>query len=169
MREIERLLPSAEMGVYGPAHEKPEDGGLYPLEEEGTYGKVPRRPHSGRWTGPQKYVKREKKTKMYASYAISDKCELHSIQLDRYDSRKKMRAKRTPSTQSLRATSAPPDFQKKEEVVETEEVPERGRSAPPDAPEVDVDELDMLSRLKLSKEVEEDTAQSLRSVLGEDQ
>ena len=65
-----RLLPSLEMGVYTSGPLRPEDGGLYPLEEEGTYGKVPRRPHPGKWTGPDTYVKRERKTKMYASYAI---------------------------------------------------------------------------------------------------
>jgi len=36
------------MGVYTSGPLRPEDGGLYPLEEEGTYGRVPRRPHPGK-------------------------------------------------------------------------------------------------------------------------
>ena len=58
------------MGVYTSGPLRPEDGGVYPLEEEGTYGRVPRRPHPGKWSGPDTYLKRERKTKMYASYAI---------------------------------------------------------------------------------------------------
>ena len=36
------------MGVYTSGPLRPEDGGVYPLEEEGTYGRVPRRPHPGK-------------------------------------------------------------------------------------------------------------------------
>ena len=60
------------MGEYTTCLSRPDDGGLYPLEEEGTYGRVPKKEHQGKWTGPQPYVKRERKPKMYASYAISN-------------------------------------------------------------------------------------------------
>ena len=59
------------------------------LEEEGTYGTVPKKVHAAKWAEPEPYVKRERKTKMYASYAISDKCELHALVLDKYDRRVK--------------------------------------------------------------------------------
>merc|ERR1711990_281972 len=84
MEDWERLIPAANMGEYEPPRERPEDGGLYPLNAEGTYGRVPKNRNPGRWQELLKYQKREKKPKLYASYAISDKCELHSLVLDKY-------------------------------------------------------------------------------------
>ena len=155
------------MGEYTPGLSRPEDGGLYPLEEEGTYGRVPKKEYQGKWTGPLPYVKRERKPKMYASYAISDKCELHALVLDKYDRRAKQQASCSTETssRSSRAVSAPPEFQqsfdKKIKPIE------RRPSLPPFQKNDDRDELDMLSKLKLSREVEEDTSVSLRSLLGE--
>jgi len=162
MREVQRLLPSLEMGEYSPAQERPEDGGLYPLEEEGTYGRVPKRKSVGRWTAPQGYVRRERRTKMYASYAISDKCELHSLLLDKYDRRS---SKPRNQGRNSRAASAPPEYQK-----EDLEQNQRGQSLPPklEGSVGNLDTLDMINRLKLSKEVEEDTRETLRSILGEE-
>merc|ERR1719154_140024 len=120
MREVQRLLPSLEMGQYTPGHHRPEEGGLYPLEEEGTYGKVPKKVHTAKWAEPEPYVKRERKTKMYASYAISDKCELHALLLDKYDRRLKQGSQRSraPSVRSSRAASAPPEYEKAKEEKE---------------------------------------------------
>ena len=42
-----RLLPSLTVGEYGPAVERPEEGGLYPLEEEGKYGAKPKQKYPG--------------------------------------------------------------------------------------------------------------------------
>ena len=159
------------MGEYSPAQERPEDGGLYPLEEEGTYGRVPKRRTAGRWSSPQAYVRRERRTKMYASYAISDKCELHSLLLDKYDRRSshdKRPYHEKSQTREGRATSAPPEYQNKEK--EAPEQNQRGESLPPSVGEMsgDIEDLDMINKLKLSKEVEVDTMESLRSVLGEE-
>ena len=101
------------MGEYTPGLSRPEDGGLYPLEEEGTYGRVPKKEYQGKWTGPLPYVKRERKPKMYASYSISDKCELHALVLDKYDRRAKQQScgSTETSSRSSRAVSAPPEFE----------------------------------------------------------
>ena len=115
------------MGEYTTGHHRPDDGGLYPLEEEGTYGRVPKKVHAAKWAEPEPYVKRERKTKMYASYAISDKCELHALVLDKYDRRSP--TSRAPPARSSRAASAPPEYQKAE--VEKEYLNERGQSLPP--------------------------------------
>ena len=53
-----RLIPSVNVGEYGPGPERPDDGGLYPLEEAGTYGPVPKVKHPGKWSLPQPYVPR---------------------------------------------------------------------------------------------------------------
>merc|ERR550519_224892 len=74
MREVTRLLPSLTVGEYGPAADRPDDGGLYPLEEEGQYGAVPKLKSPGKWKPPQQYVPREKKPKVYASYNICECC-----------------------------------------------------------------------------------------------
>ena len=155
------------MGQYTPGHHRPDEGGLYPLEEEGTYGRVPKKVHAAKWAEPEPYVKRERKTKMYASYAISDKCELHALLLDKYDRRLKQRSQRSPapSARSSRAASAPPEFKKAEEQKEC--LNERGQSLPPKLVHDVTEDLNMLSTLQLAREVEEDTAGSLRSVLGE--
>merc|ERR1712088_713974 len=48
MKDWERLIPAANMGEYEPPRERPEDGGLYPLNAEGTYGRVPKNRNPGR-------------------------------------------------------------------------------------------------------------------------
>merc|ERR1712088_392774 len=109
MKDWERLIPAANMGEYEPPRERPEDGGLYPLNAEGTYGRVPKNRNPGRWQELPKYQKREKKPKLYASYAISDKCELHSLVLDKYMRPPKCSVHSSSgSGRSSRATSAPP-------------------------------------------------------------
>merc|ERR1712088_1225981 len=132
-KDWERLIPAANMGEYEPPRERPEDGGLYPLNAEGTYGRVPKNRNPGRWQELPKYQKREKKPKLYASYAISDKCELHSLVLDKYMRPPKCSVHTSGSGRSSRATSAPPQ----------------------------VEDLDMLARLKLAREKEEDCMESL--------
>jgi hypothetical protein len=42
------MVPSATMGEYEEPKERPEDGGLYPLNAEGTYGRVPKNRNPGR-------------------------------------------------------------------------------------------------------------------------
>ena len=173
MSSLPRLLPSLEMGEYSPPQERPEDGGLYPLEEEGTYGRVPKRKSAGRWSSPQAYVRRERRTKMYASYAISDKCELHSLLLDKYDMRSSHERRSSRSSHDRRqarvgrAASVPPEYQKQEDGVPSQH--QRGESLPPyvGGGSGDIEDLDMINKLKLSKEVELDTMESLRSVMGE--
>ena len=55
---ILRYLPSVNIGEYRAGTERPEDGGLYPLEDPGTYGAVPRQKHPGKWSLPQAYIPR---------------------------------------------------------------------------------------------------------------
>ena len=63
-------IPSEDMGDYEEYRKKKspkKTGRLYPLDEEGSYGAPPSAlppPLPG-------YQKREKKTKVYASYAVS--------------------------------------------------------------------------------------------------
>ena len=54
---------------------KPPTGGLYPLDEEGTYGEAPRRPGMPP-PSPAPRV-RERKPKIYSSYAVDSDCEKH--------------------------------------------------------------------------------------------
>merc|ERR1712179_135277 len=173
MKDWERLIPAANMGEYEPPRERPEDGGLYPLNAEGTYGRVPKNRNPGRWQELPKYQKREKKPKLYASYAISDKCELHSLVLDKYMRPPKCSVHSSSgSGRSSRATSAPPQNLTVTEVKEKSvEKSSRQASLPPvevgSTMMLKVEDLDMLARLKLAREKEEDCMESLVD-LGED-
>jgi len=155
------------MGEYEPPRERPEDGGLYPLNAEGTYGRVPKNRNPGRWQELPKYQKREKKPKLYASYAISDKCELHSLVLDKYMRPPKCSVHSSSgSGRSSRATSAPPQNLTVTEVKEKSvEKSSRQASLPPvevgSTMMLKVEDLDMLARLKLAREKEEDCMESL--------
>merc|ERR1711910_254823 len=167
MKDWERLIPAANMGEYEPPRERPEDGGLYPLNAEGTYGRVPKNRNPGRWQELPKYQKREKKPKLYASYAISDKCELHSLVLDKYMRPPKCSVHSSSgSGRSSRATSAPPQSLAVTEVKEKSvEKSNRQASLPPvevgSTMMLKVEDLDMLARLKLAREKEEDCMESL--------
>jgi len=170
-KDWERLIPAANMGEYEPPRERPEDGGLYPLNAEGTYGRVPKSRNPGRWQELPKYQKREKKPKLYASYAISDKCELHALVLDKYMRPPKCSVHSGPgsstSGRSSRATSAPPQSLAAPEVKErpVEKQSSRQASLPPvevgSTMMLKVEDLDMLARLKLAREKEEDCMESL--------
>ena len=64
-----KYIPAEDIGDYEEYRKKksPKKGPLYPLDEEGAYGAPPAAlppPLPG-------YQKREKKTKVYASYAVS--------------------------------------------------------------------------------------------------
>merc|ERR1711962_956777 len=146
-----RMIPSMTMGEYEAPRVRPQDGGLYPLSKEGTYGRVPRNKHQGRWQELPKYVPREKKPKLYASYAISDKCELHSLVLDKYS---------RSAPRNIRATSAPP-----ESLARSIEKFSREQSLPPlsagKTGTVKEEELDMVGKLELARELVEDSIESL--------
>merc|ERR1711962_136119 len=151
MKELQRMIPSATMGEYEAPRARPQDGGLYPLSKEGTYGRVPRNKHQGRWQELPKYVPREKKPKLYASYAISDKCELHSLVLDKYS---------RAAPRNIRATSAPP-----ESLARSIEKSSREQSLPPlstgkTGTVKEEEELDMVGKLELARELVEDSIES---------
>ena len=55
---------------------------MYPLDEEGSYGEAPRQPGIPR-PKPQ-YEPRERKPKVYSSYAVDSECETHGKKV-RYD------------------------------------------------------------------------------------
>ena len=143
------------MGEYSSATSRPADGGLYPLEEEGTYGKVPKKEYVGKWTGPEPYVRREKKPKIYSSYSISDKCELHSLVLDKYSRGCKVHS----SSSSRVARSVSSSSEENVNKTETIDSIDSGSSLPPS---YKVEDLDMLSKLKLVRELEEDTRDALK-------
>merc|ERR1711962_1176537 len=151
MKELQRMIPSMTMGEYEAPRVRPQDGGLYPLSKEGTYGRVPRNKHQGRWQELPKYVPREKKPKLYASYAISDKCELHSLVLDKYS---------RSAPRNIRATSAPP-----QSLAKSIEKSSREQSLPPlsagKTGTVKEEELDIVGKLELAKELVEDSIESL--------
>jgi hypothetical protein len=54
---------------------KPPTGGLYPLDEEGTYGELPRKP--GMPPASPAPPLRERKPKIYSSYAVDSDCKKH--------------------------------------------------------------------------------------------
>eukprot|EP00092_Neocalanus_flemingeri_P046308 GFUD01052073.1.p1 GENE.GFUD01052073.1~~GFUD01052073.1.p1 ORF type:complete len:192 (+),score=75.05 GFUD01052073.1:43-576(+) len=144
------------MGEYAPAQSRPSDGSLYPLEEAGTYGKVPKKEYMGKWTGPEPYVKREKKPKIYSSYSISDKCELHSLVMDRYSRGCKLHSSSPTATSSSSRVSRSVSSSPEEKVSKTEktELGDRQSSLPPS---YQLEDLDMMSKLQLARELEEDT------------
>jgi len=81
--DYKKYIPSEEVGEYE-AYKRREKkkGGLYPLGEEGEYGPPPSAlppPLPG-------YKKRERKPKVYASYAVSSECEAHGDVLSRNES-----------------------------------------------------------------------------------
>merc|ERR1719264_2492480 len=144
---------------------KMEDSTLSMLREHMVGCQKNRNP--GRWQELPKYQKREKKPKLYASYAISDKCELHSLVLDKYMRPPKCSVHSSSgSGRSSRATSAPPQNLTVTEVKEKSvEKSSRQASLPPvevgSTMMLKVEDLDMLARLKLAREKEEDCMESL--------
>lgn len=119
------VVPSQEMGEYEfggatrrrSAPSRPSGGGLYPLTEEGTYGPPPGPP-------PPPYKGRERKPKVYSSYAVDSGCNIHSKSLAKADkdhgsdnirrrkaswsSTRSSRASQSPAFQSRRTVSASP-------------------------------------------------------------
>jgi len=92
------MIPSEDMGEYesGASRRKsapakppvPPGGGLFPLDEQGTYGAAPRRPGmppTAPSTVPFQRI-RERKPKVYASYAINNDCTLHQQKLAKAES-----------------------------------------------------------------------------------
>jgi len=75
------FMPAETMGDYENANgrrksapAKPKDGGLFPLDEEGTYGRPPAPP-------APPTPKKERKPKVYASYAVDQDCGVHAKKL----------------------------------------------------------------------------------------
>lgn len=75
------MIPSEHMGDYEDgntrrksAPAKPPGGGLFPLGEEGTYGRPPAAP-------APPAPKKERKPKVYAAYAVDSSCEMHAKKL----------------------------------------------------------------------------------------
>merc|ERR1711981_590540 len=106
------MIPSESMGEYeGPnrrrsAPAKPAH--LYPLNEEGTYGRPPAGPKP-----PSPIFKRERKPKVYSSYAVDSNCCMHSKKIMKIDEQRKReqeeaRARRRRSMSGRRNVSASP-------------------------------------------------------------
>ena len=86
------MIPSASMGEYESGRRKsapakppqPPGGGLFPLGEEGTYGRPPAAPAAP----PPATPKRERKTKVYSSYSVDSKCGLHAKKLAKVEAQR---------------------------------------------------------------------------------
>merc|ERR1712051_750559 len=108
------MIPSESMGEYeGPnrrrsAPAKPAH--LFPLNEEGTYGRPPAGPKP-----PSPIFKRERKPKIYSSYTVDNKCCLHAKKIEKIDDQRKKeqeearsRRRRSMSGRGSRNVSASP-------------------------------------------------------------
>ena len=141
-----------------PAKPRPLAGGLFPLEAEGTYGVVPKKEYLGKWSEPEPYVRREKKPKLYSSYSISDKCELHSLVQDKYSRGCRVHGTTPPPPPTpTRAGSAEGDKIMKKRASITQ----GSTTSPP--PIYETEELGMTSKLLLARELEEDTRGALKA------
>lgn len=103
-------IPSQEMGDYEEARGRRKSSGpLYPLSEEGAYGAPPREKPKPRPPLPG-YEKRDRKPKVYASYAVSNECSMHSHKLDVNERGQATRGRTPPSRKDsgpLRRESVP--------------------------------------------------------------
>lgn len=104
-------MPSEEIGEYekprrrsapGGSSRRPPGGGLFPLSEEGHYGPPPTA-----LPGPLPgYQRRERKPKVYASYAVSSDCDLHSSKLEKNENDRGLTPRRKTSTTSRPSSRA---------------------------------------------------------------
>jgi len=112
------MLPSETMGEYDSgaqrrksAPSKPPSGGLFPLDEEGTYGRPPAGPAPKAPPTP----KRERKPKIYSSYAVDSACNLHAKKLAKVEKQRereleeqRSRRRRSMAMANRRNVSASP-------------------------------------------------------------
>jgi len=85
------------MGDYEEARGRRKSSGpLYPLSEEGRYGAPPKEKPKPRPPLPD-YEKRDRKSKVYASYAVSNECCMHSHKLDKNEQGQATRGRTPPS------------------------------------------------------------------------
>ena len=107
------VLPSEDMGEYeGPSRRRSAParpaGPLFPLDEEGTYGAPP----PGPLPPPAPYKARERKPKVYSSYAVDSGCNVHSKKLvkaekDHGEVPDNSTRRRRPSWASRRSSASP--------------------------------------------------------------
>ena len=106
------MIPSESMGEYeGPsrrrsAPERPKH--LFPLNEEGTYGRPPAGPKP-----PSPIFKRERKPKVYSSYNVDSKCTIHAKKIAKMEQQREKemeeaRIRRRRSMSGRRNVSASP-------------------------------------------------------------
>jgi len=129
-----RYIPSEEIGDYEEYRKKKtpkKTGPLYPLDEEGSYGAPPSAlppPLPG-------YQKRDRKPKVYASYAVSSDCCMHADKLVQNEADK---GKTPPRT--VRKKSSTPSYNSLPRTARSSSQP-RARSnsfrLPSPAPSVD--------------------------------
>ena len=85
-------------------------GGLFPLDEEGTYGRPPAAP-----APPPATPKRERKPKIYSSYSVESSCNLHAKKLRKVEEQRereleeqRSRRRRSMAMSNRRNVSASP-------------------------------------------------------------
>jgi len=170
---LERRIPSAEVGEYCEWEDR-RGKYLFPLEEEGSYGPLPEYKSPGKWTEPAGYSKRERKPKVYASYAINMECAFHGPKLDRFE--REPSPRKTPPRTSpprviakpKRATSLPPEASSSTMNIQKSVGAPRNRvsSVPPSSPtpeysRLDLDISEMTGKLRVSRAISQDLESSL--------
>lgn len=110
------MIPSENVGEYESgrrksAPAKPPGGGLYPLDEEGTYGRPPAAPAPP----PPATPRRERKPKVYSSYAVDSACNVHAKKLAKVEKQRereleeqRSRRRRSMAMANRRNVSASP-------------------------------------------------------------
>jgi len=158
-----RLVPSKEVGEYG-VWEGKRTGPLFPLEEEGQYGPAPVYKTPGKWTGPPKYQKREKKPKVYASYNVNSECAFHGHKIGSYG---RQGGRGAEEIRWKRSVSAPPPTSSKPPSRSGKYV-DRQTSLPPYDPDSE-ESLELVRRLEISRTIKEDIQDSLLDKAGEEE
>jgi len=170
MSLVERYMPSVEVGEYC-QYEDRRGKYLFPLAEEGSYGPLPQYKSPGKWMEPAGYTKREKKPKVYASYAINSDCAFHGPKLDRFErepSPRKTPPRSSPPksvSKAKRANSLPP-----QPIIPPQNTAAprpRMTSLPPPSPlptptpQLEVDLVEMTGRLMVTRAISQDLEDSL--------
>ena len=121
---------------------------------------MPKKEYLGKWAAPEPYLRREKRPKIYSSYSISDKCELHSLVMDKFTRGCKLHSPSQASapsstSQSTRGSRAG----SKEDGSKTERTKIHVRQH-----STSLEDLDMISKLWLVRKLEEDTREALKDM-----
>jgi len=129
-------IPAAEMGDYEEARTRNKSGALFPLDEEGTYGRPPaQQPRAPPLPAPLPgYTKRERKPKAYASYAVSNDCCMHAQKLEKNETSATTRSRREtpPRGRTPPSSTTPAGGRSNEPPTKSATGPARSKTRPRD-------------------------------------